>query len=288
LLCRKAGVRADPSSERAVFASRASSEDQTEGPVEKKAMRHWKGLVLGLALALLVASPVLAQEEGAEKPAKAKKAAKEPKAEKAAKSETRGEYAIMASVCQMTDVQKAQLEAALKAKSDALTAWEEANRAKIEDLKKQQADAKEKGDKEAQKRVGEGMKALKEQLSALEAEHGAKIAAILTPEQCQAWEGFKIYRGLMRRYAKAELDEGQKAEVRALANEAAKKMLAVEGAGKEAEDAKNKIEQELKASVENDVLTAEQKEKMKSAAKEPKAKAGEEGGEKPAGAPAEM
>jgi len=228
-------------------------------------MKHWKGLVLGLALALLVAGPVLAQEEGAEKPAKA---------EKAEKSALRGEYAIMASECQLTDVQKAELEAALKAKSDAVAAWEEANRAKIEDLKKQMADAKEKGDKEARKRAGDEMKALKEQLSALEAEHGAKIAAILTPEQNQAWEGFKLYRGLMRRYAKAELDEGQKAKVRALANEAAKKMLAVEGAGKEAEEAKNKIEQELKASVENDVLTAEQKEKL-NAPKAPKEKAEE-------------
>ena len=251
-------------------------------------MKHWKGLVLGLALALLVAGPVLAQEEGAEKPAKAKKAAKESKAEKSA---LRGEYAIMASECQMTDVQKAELEAALKAKSDALAAWEEANKAKIEDLKKQQADAKEKGDKEAQKRVGDEVKALKEQLSALETERSAKIAAVLTSEQCQMWEGFKLYRALMGRYAKAELDEGQKAKVRALANEAAKKMLAVTGADKEA---KGQVEKDLKASVENDVLTAEQKEKMKPAAKEPKPKApkeekaGKEGGEKPAEAPAEM
>ena len=248
-------------------------------------MKHWKGLLLGLALALLVAGPVLAQEEGAEKPAKAEKAAKAPKA---GKSALRGEYAIMASECQMTDVQKAQLEAALKAKSDALAAWEEANKAKIEDLKKQQADAKEKGDKEALKRVGEETKALKEQLSALEAEHGAKVAAVLTAEQCQMWEGFKLYRALMGRYSKAELDEGQKAKVRTLANEAAKKMLAVTGADKEAKEAKGKVEKDLKASVENDVLTAEQKEKMKPAAKEPKKKApkeekaGKEGGEAPA------
>ena len=248
--------------------------------MEKKAMKHWKGLLLGLALALLVAGPVLAQEEGAEKPAKAEKAAKAPKAEKSA---LRGEYAIMASVCQMTDVQKTQLEAALKAKSDALAAWEEANKAKLEDMKKQQADAKEKGDKEALKRVGEETKALKEQLSALEAEHSTKIAAILTAEQCQMWEGFKLYRALMGRYSKAELDEGQKAKVRTLANEAAKKMQAVTGTGKEAENAKNQIEKELKASVENDVLTAEQKEKMKPAAKAPKEeKAGKEGGEAPA------
>jgi Spy/CpxP family protein refolding chaperone len=221
-------------------------------------MKHWKGLVLGLALALLVASPLLAQDEGAEKPAKAEKAAKEPKAEKSA---LRGEYAIMASVCQMTDAQKAQLEAVVKAKIDAVATWEEANKAKLEDLEKQEADAKEKGDKEALKRIGEEVKALwEQQLSVLEAEHRAKIAAILTPEQRAMWEGFKLYRGLMHRYAKAELDEGQKAKIRGLANEAAKKMLAVAGAGKEAEEAKNKIEQELKASVENEVLTTDQAE----------------------------
>jgi hypothetical protein len=193
----------------------------------------------------------------------------------------------MASECQMTDVQKAELEAALKAKSDAVAAWEEANKAKIEDLKKQQADAKEKGDKEAQKRVGEETKALKEQLSALEAERSVKIAAVLTSEQCQMWEGFKLYRALMGRYSKAELDEGQKAKVRALANEAAKKMLAVEGAGKEAEDAKDKIEKDLKASVENDVLTAEQKEKL-NAPKAPKEKTPKTGAEGAKEGPAEM
>lgn len=238
-------------------------------------MKSWKGLVLGLALALLVASPVLAQEEGAEKPAKAEKAAKEPKAEKSA---LRGEYAIMASVCQMTDAQKAALEAALAAKEEAMKAGKE----KADALKKDLAAAKEKKDEEAVKRIGGEIKALQTERGAVETEHQGKILGCLSPEQRTTWEGFKLYRGLMYHYAKAELDEGQKAKVRGLANEAAKKMLAVEGAGTEAEDAKDKIEKELKASVENDVLTAEQKEKMKSVAKEPKEKAGEEGGEAPA------
>ena len=235
--------------------------------MEKKIMKLWKGLVLGLALVLLTASPILAKDKGAETSAKAEKSA------------LRGEYAIMASVCQMTDAQKAELEAVLKVKNDTLTALEEENR----NQKKRMVEAEENGDKELQERIREEGKALKDRLLAIEADYRAKIAAVLTPEQGQAWEGFKLYRALMRRYSKAELDGGQKAKVRALANEAAKKMLAVEGAGKEAEEAKNKIEQELKASVENDVLTAEQKEKMKPAAKEPKEKAGEEGGEKPAG-----
>jgi len=242
-------------------------------------MKHWKGLVLGLALALLAAGPVLAQDEGAKKPAKAEKAekaAKEPRAEKAEKSALRGEYAIMASVCQMTDAQKADLEAALAAKEEAL----KAGRGKADALKKDLAAAKEKKDEEAVNRISGEIKALQSEQGAVETEHQGKILGCLSPEQRTTWEGFKLYRGLMGRYAKAELDEGQKAKVRALANEAAKKMEAVEGAGKEAEEAKEKIEKDLKASVENDVLTAEQKEKFKPAAKEPKKKAGE--------APAEM
>ena len=244
-------------------------------------MKHWKGLVWGLALALLSAGPVLAQDEGAEKPAKAKKTekvAKEPKAEKAGKSGLRGEYAIMASVCRMTDAQKADLEAALAAREGAM----KAGREKADALKKDLAAAKEKKDEEAVKRLGGEMKALKEELGAVETAHQGKILGCLSPEQRTTWEGFKLYRGLMGRYAKAELDEGQKAKVRGLANEAAKKMLAVTGAGKEAGEAKDKIEKDLKASIENDVLTAEQKGKTKPAAKKPKKKAGEEGGEKPA------
>ena len=248
--------------------------------MEKETMKSWKGLVLGLALALLVAGPVLAQEEGAEKPAKAEKAAKEPKAEKSA---LRGEYAIMASECQLTDAQKAALEAALAAKEEAMKAGKE----KADALKKDLAAAKEKKDEEAVKRIGGEIKALQTERGAVETEHQGKILGCLSPEQRTTWEGFKLYRGLMYRYSKAELDEGQKAKVRGLANEAAKKMLAVEGAGKEAEDAKDKIEKDLKASVENDVLTAEQKEKL-NAPKAPKEKAPKTGAEGAKEGPAGM
>jgi hypothetical protein len=245
----------------------AQEEGGEEGAPAEKAAKHAKGE---------------AGEEAA-KPAKKPKAAEEGEAPAKAKSALRGEYAIMASECGLDDTQKAALEAAVAAKEEAMKAGKE----KADALKKDLAAAKEKNDEEAVKRIGGEIKALQTERGAVETEHQGKILGCLSPEQRTTWEGFKLYRGLMYRYSKAELDEGQKAKVRGLANEGAKKMLAVEGAGKEAEEAKDKIEKDLKASVENDVLTAEQKEKL-NAPKAPKEKAPKTGAEGAKEGPAGM
>ena len=228
-------------------------------------MRHWTGWLLGLAAAAALAAPVLAEDEGGEEAAPAEAPAK-------AASALRGEYALMASECGLDDAQKAALEAAVVAKEEALKGGKE----KADALKKDLAAAKEAGDEEAVKRLGEEMKALKEELGALQTEHRARILACLTPEQRETWEGFIVYRNLMRRYAKAELDDAQKTQVRAMANEAAKEAMAVQGEEKEARKAKEEIGQRLVTRIEAEVLTVEQKEKMHPPAEEPKAEAVEE------------
>jgi len=246
----------------AIFASRASTEDVMEGPGEKGTMRHWTGWLLGLGAAAALAAPALAVEEGAccgEAPAKAE-------------ITLRGEYAIMANECGLDDAQKEALATALTAKDEAM----KAGREKAGTLKKDLAAAKEAGDEEAVQRLGEETKALREELRALQIEHRAKILACLTPEQRETWEGFVVYRNLMRRYAKAELDDAQKTQVRAMANEAAKEMMAVQGDEKDIHKAKEEIGQRLMARIEAEVLTAEQKEKMHPPAEEPKAEAVEE------------
>jgi len=223
-------------------------------------MRHWTGWLLGLAAAAALAAPALAVEEVAgEAPAKAE-------------ITLRGEYAIMANECGLDDAQKEALATALTAKDEAM----KAGREKAGALKKDLAAAKEAGDEEAVKRLGEEMKALKEELGALQTEHRARILACLTPEQRETWEGFIVYRNLMRRYAKAELDDAQKTQVRAMANEAAKEAMAVQGEEKEARKAKEEIGQRLVTRIEAEVLTVEQKEKMHPPAEEPKAEAVEE------------
>ena len=209
-------------------------------------MKQWIAWMVGLAAALALAAPVLAQEEGGEGAAKETKPV------------LRGEYAMMAGECKMDDAQKAALAAAVAAKDEAMKPDRERSGA----LKKDLAAAKEAGDKEAVKRIGEEMKTLQEQQGAIETEHQAKILAVLTSEQRETWEGFCLWRDLMQRYRRAELADEQKAQVRTLANQAASEALAVRGDEEEARKAREAIQKNLRAHIEAEILTAEQKEKL--------------------------
>ncbi len=226
-------------------------------------MRHWTGWLVGLGAALALAAPALAAEEVAgEAPAKAASA-------------LRGEYAIMASECGLDDAQKAALEAAVVAKEEALKAGKE----KADALKEDLANAKEAGDEEAVKQIGEEMKTLRARQGAIETQQQAKILGILTSEQRERWEGFCLWRDLMRQYRRAELADEQKAQARALANQAASETLAVQGDEEEARKAREAIQKNLRAYIETEILTAEQRKKMQSA---PKAPAAAEDAEAPA------
>jgi hypothetical protein len=119
-------------------------------------------------------------------------------------------------------------------------------------------------------------------MDTIETEHQAKILAVLTAEQRETWEGFRLWRDLMRRYRRAELSDEQKAQVRALADAAAKEFLAVQGEEQEAHKAKEKIQKQLRQRVEAEVLTDEQKAKLSA----PKAEAAEKAAPAEEAAPA--
>lgn len=211
-----------------------------------------RGRVLILVTILLAAAPLLAAQGKADKPK-----------EKAPPSALRGEYAIMASECKLSDEQKAQLEVAVKAKADATGAWDKANATKLEDLRKQQADAREKKDADALKRIAGEMKALTDERAKIETEQQAAIVGVLTADQRTAWEGFKIYRQAMARFKRAELTDEQTAKVRALCDQAGKDLAAVQGDAAAVRKGQADIQKKLAASIEADVLTAEQREKLK-------------------------
>ena len=105
-------------------------------------MKRVMWLLLGLAVVVLVASPILA----AEKAAKGKKPGRDPGA-------LRGEYAIMASECELTDQQKADLKAKVKARVDAQKAWMEANGEKVSALREAYKKAREAKDADAAKKI---------------------------------------------------------------------------------------------------------------------------------------
>ena len=196
------------------------------------------------------------------------------------KSGLRGEYAILVSECNLTADQQAQLKAKVEVRNQAMAEWKQASGAKADELKKAMKAAKEAGNKEEMKRLGQEMKALMAERRQMDEKTMADIYAILTPEQQARWTGFSLYRQTMRWCKRAGLSEEHEATIRKMADAKAKDM-----AGAADEKAERQIATVLRKEVEQNVLTAEQREALgRKATKERPAKKRAAGGKKDAGA----
>ncbi len=187
--------------------------------------------------------------------AKKEKKAKGPKG-------LRGEYAIMAKVLNFTEAQKTQLAATLTACADEAKTWREANAEKLAEIKKQQAEAKKNKDKDAMKKIAEQSKALRAEEAKIKGKSIAAAKALLTADQKTKWDGFVVYRQIMRRLKKAELTDEQDKKVREMCQAKAAGILGAE------KKAQSKAYRELGTAIIESVLTAEQKAKL--TAKPPK------------------
>lgn len=226
-------------------------------------------LTLAAVLALLVVSPVWAEKD---KAPKAEKTATD-KAQTAAKKEMKkekdtsglkGYYAIMAGVTGMDESQKAQLKAKVDARDAELKAWDATNGEKVKQLSAATKAAQEAKDKAKVKQLSEEKKALVTERATLEKKHDAAIESLLTPEQKQKLAAHNVYTGTMSHYGKIKLTDEQKEKVRAMAAEVTPTLPAEGKPRKEALNA-------FWAKVDNEVLTAEQRDALK-ASKEPKEK----------------
>ncbi|HUU91498.1 MAG TPA: hypothetical protein VM238_09830 [Phycisphaerae bacterium] len=214
-------------------------------------MKRVMWLLLGLAVVVLAASPILA----AEKAAKGKKPGRDASA-------LRGEYAIMASQCELTDQQKADLEAKVKARVEAQKAWMEANGDKASALREAYKKAREAKDEDAAKKARDDLKALEEGRSKIETDTMAAILAVLTPEQKAKWEGFRVYRTLMGRYKRTDLAEEQQTKIRDLAAAAAGDLAGLRSEDKDARNKAREADKKLRQTIEENVLTAAQRETL--------------------------
>ena len=203
-------------------------------------------VVLVLAVAMASTTALCAKKE---------KKAKGPKG-------LRGEYAIMAKVLEFTDAQKTQLAAALTACADEAKKWKEANADKLAEIKKQQAEARKNKDKDAMKKLATESKALRAEEAKFKGKPIAAAKALLTPDQKAKWDGFTVYRQVMRRLKKAGLTDEQDAKVRQICTAKAAEILEAD------KKAQGKAYKELTTAIIDSVLTAEQKAKL--TAKPPK------------------
>jgi len=202
-------------------------------------------LAAALVLGLVTAHLTQAAEEGD----KVKK-------EKADKGESglRGEYAILASECNLTPEQKEQLAAKLKASKEAVEAWEQQNGQKVKDLQAKMKAAKEAGNTDEAKTIAQEVKTLLTDRARLAEGNMDAVLAMLTPEQKVKWNAFRLYRAAMQKYKRLGLSEDQTAKVRALADETAKASDPAD------EKAAKTAMMTLAEKVEKDILTAEQRE----------------------------
>ncbi len=213
-------------------------------------MKRFTWLLLGLAVVVLATSPILA----AQKAGKGKRS-------KGGSDAMRGEYAIMASQCELSDQQKTDLGAKVKARKEAQAAWQQANGEKQKALREAQKKAKEAGDKDAMKKARDDLKALDAGRRKIDADTMAAILAVLTPEQKVKWQAFQMYRTLMRRYKRLNPTEAQTAKIREAAAAAAKD-LGVAGDDKESRKKRAEADKNLRKTIEETILTPEQREAL--------------------------
>ncbi len=202
--------------------------------------------VLGILATVLILSTVQSAAEKSEKE----------------KPALRGEYAIMAAECRLSEEQAARLAEAVEARKAALDAWQKAHGEALAACEKKVAEARQAKDKEALAKAREEAKAASAGRHAVSDEHKARILAILDPDQRRAWEGFCLYRGVMRKIKRVEPTEAQITSVKAACAAAAREMLALEGAAKEAAQDASEIREQLDARIKEEILTAAQREAL--------------------------
>lgn len=231
---------------------------------------HW---MLGVALAALLAwtPALLADDEGNGGEAKPEKVKKDKKARanknkdnkkaRANKGGMNGYWAILAKTCNLSDDQKKQMEEKIKARDEALSTWDKANKAKMDELRKTQAEAKKDESKKAEaKKAGDDLKKLRDERKKIEAEQKTAILSVLTDEQKATWAKYEFTKKVMGRYGKAKLDADQKTKAEALCATAMAEMAKL-GNKKEDRAARGKIEKKLHADI-TALLTDEQKQSL--------------------------
>jgi len=169
----------------------------------------------------------------------------------------RGEYAILVAECDLTAEQKAKLKAKVEARKWAMAKWQQAYGDKAAELKKAMKEAKEAGNEGKANSLGRELKALSAERRRLHEKTMADIYAILTPEQKTTWAGFRLYRQAMRWCKRAGLSDEQQATIRKMADATAKQLAHAAD-----EKAERQITTALRKKIEQNVLTAEQREAL--------------------------
>jgi Spy/CpxP family protein refolding chaperone len=183
-----------------------------------------------------------------------------PKAEEPKKPALEGEMAVLAKECKLSDEQQAKLiQVAAEANAE-VQQWQKTNAAKLEAFRKAVQAAQEAGDQEAMKKAYADILSLREESRALMMKHQNAIAAVLTPEQKVAWQGYRLFVDVVSDLkAIVNLTDEQAPKVRPLCEEAAKDLAAIKDEGEAGVKARMAVQEKLLTGIKEKVLMPEQR-----------------------------
>ncbi len=171
----------------------------------------------------------------------------------------------MTEVCALTEAQVADIQKLNDDKEAAMAAWSEEYRA-ANLAAKEAAKGASKSDWKSSdllKQAYEPVRELQAEGRRIREEHAAAVLKCLTKEQRAAWEGHQLYQRLQyRRLRRFEPTEDQRLRIRAMCEEAAPKVNALDS-----RQAQGEAMQELLNEIETTVITPEQHERVEREAK---------------------
>jgi len=219
-------------------------------------MNRCKWWLCGVAVLSLVLSPVLAQEGKAPGAEKKKQVRKEggKKGQKPAGGMP-GDLGMMAKELDLTAEQTAKLEEV--AKSYAAKLKENADKRK--ELGGARKEAVAAGNKEKADSLSKEIKQLDADRAKMLAEREAAIMGILNPQQKEQLQYLRLCRDVLGHYKRAKLTEEQTSKVKDLCKPVAKELS---GLG-EKDKKRREILGELHKKISSEILSDEQREKMK-------------------------
>lgn len=164
---------------------------------------------------------------------------------------------VLASEVKLTDEQKAKLAEKVASAQAALSKWDKDNAARRDAAVAELEKTREGSDPAAIDAAMFKVQAIRAEREKAEADQQAAVLAVLTGEQKNSWEGYKLYAGLLSVFGKFDLDLNQMDKVRAMSNAAAKDL-----AGATDEAARADGRKKLMTAVIAEVLSDRQRDQI--------------------------
>jgi len=164
--------------------------------------------------------------------------------------------------CKLTDKQRAAVKDKIKARHEALAAWDKANAEKVTAAAAASKEARTSGDDDKKKQAATASRELRNARKEAGAEATEAVLKTLTKEQQAAWAGYQLFKTTSGRYRRAELTPEQLARVKIACSFAARDIAAIDPNENKARKLKGEVTRKLQWAINVLVLTDEQRKIM--------------------------